>query len=128
MNTSLFGKRWGWRLLIIAVLCLVLFLLRYRSVSLPNIVNTSAPSVVDQAELHQGWQGQVQVILDEYDVHHDPVNAQTSLLHLTVARQDQAVHLALVLAFYGLANSKPGSVEKLQQARRVFQETLLQKS
>lgn len=71
--------------------------------------------------MHEDWQERVKDILRSYDEEKNAVSARDALLALTVSRDDQSTHLALVLAFNALAEGKTEGQRQLDEARRMLQ-------
>lgn len=120
MPFSLFQQRWGVRLGVFFVFLLLLFVLQrgfFRS-STVSPASVPARSISPQpAE----WRRQVRIVLERYDQDHRPDVARDALLQLTVGREDQPRHLALVLAFHALAEGRPEAAQKLAQARQTLE-------
>ncbi len=118
---SLFQNRWGMRLTIFAILLLILFGLQWRARHSQAPTASSTPIMApSSAQIHATWQTNVQKILTDYDQNQSAIVARDGLLALTVARDDQPVHLQLVLAFNGLVEQVPDASVKLQTARDQF--------
>ncbi len=121
MTFSVFRERWGVRLLVFLALLLVLFVLQ-RGFFRSSAGDTApAPPVRTSAQMHQAWRAEVQAILGQYDQDQNAAKAREALLGLTVAREDQAKHLALVLAFNASSERQPNADELLAQARDGFE-------
>lgn len=122
MTFSVFRERWGVRLGVILGLLLILFVIQrgfFRSPSSDGVVSRSNTRTA--AQLQQTWRSEVQAILRQYDQDQNAASARESLLGLTVAREDQAKHLALVLAFNASSERQPNADALLAQARDGFE-------
>ncbi len=122
MTFSLFRERWGVRLLVILGLLFILFVVQRGFFRPPSSEGAASRSNTrTAAQLSQGWRSEVQAILRQYDQDQNASKAREALLGLTVAREDQAKHLALVLAFNALSERQPKADELLAQARDGFE-------
>ncbi len=122
------GRIIVWMVLVILVLGGGIFFLFRRTVS------TSAPVVAPlqtefrpalpsrpASEIHREWKERVANILRVYDDTHDARVARDTLLALTVTRDDQTIHLQLVLAFQALVDGDRKTGERdLRRARDAF--------
>ncbi|MBP6945591.1 hypothetical protein KBD61_03695 [Patescibacteria group bacterium] len=121
MIFSFFRGRWAVRLLVFIALLLVLFVLRRGFFRSSPQGSAPTPPVRTSVELQQVWRSEVQTILRQYDQDRNAAKAREALLGLTVTREDQAKHLALVLAFNASSERQPNADELLAQARNGFE-------
>ena len=107
--------------LLLGVVLVVALVLGLRSKFMPTpaiiVPETPKPTVSDVAS---DWRGDVTRILAEYDQSQDARAAEQALLALHVADQDREVHLALVIAFHTVGESKPEGKSQLTAARTRF--------
>ena len=123
MKLSLFGRRWGIRILIFVLLGLALWALRIHNARRPMeapIGKVAAPSSVSLAQMHTDWQKIVRDTAARYEQDHDATRARDALLALTVAPVDQAMHLQLVLALNALVEGAPGADAKWKASLQSF--------
>lgn len=121
MTFSLFRGRWAVRLLVFLGLLLVLFVLQRGFFRSSPEAGVSSPSVRTSAEMQQTWRSEVQTILRQYDQDQNAAKAREALLGLTVAREDQAKHLGLVLAFHAVVERQSNAEASLLRARSEFE-------
>lgn len=123
MKLSLFGGRWGVRLLIFVLLGVTFLILRMRNTQrfIEAPIGKVAPlPTVSLAQMHTDWQKTVRDVAAHYEQDHDAARARDALLALTVAPADQSMHLRLVLALNALVEGASGAGAKWKEALQAF--------
>lgn len=124
MNLSIFRERWGVRLMVFALLCLVLLFLRLRTGSSTvtrDVPPSPAPPLsVSSTQIHADWQTAVRSVIVSYEQDQEAAKARDALLGLRVVSTDQDIHLRLVLALNALAEQAVGAGAKWQSAKQAF--------
>lgn len=124
---SVFRSKWGIRFVLFGGLVLVWFGLQayrrfvYRDQFTPRPV-TSLPSAAQSPEqMRAMWRQRVEGIIQGYEQGKDASRARDALLGLTVAREDQEVHLRLVLALNAIVEKAADAELKWQEAKKAFE-------